>query len=503
MDLDLDLEKQLDILLRLDDPSKLLRFSCASPSHQRFVVENGVFKQQCLRMFPQLSDVVLVTECMDKDKPNDAAGSSKRLKSTTLEKEHRVYSYFYRCIKSIPIGDLIHSTLCASSTKTHDPYMALTIDHTLLARNSFGSLTSSHWLSTGQYDASVPEMLTYKLINPLCVVTEINIKPFQDYSASAVRFRLGYANPDSNGTVDKLGRNLPDDLFVWNYTTPQFRMTQENRLQKFKLPKPVLCIGGVVQIELLGRVKRQLNDGLFYMGVSHVQILGQSLLSRFGVDIVKNSKSFVLNALDYDLPIGLKNDLLRVGKEFGRIGNIFPFPSTEDMLEDMLMEEDYDADLHSSLLSLTRLRSTVITSSSLLPIPIPLLLRPLYSSSVSSTNRIHRRPFVVVAANHCTVTTNSASPSELMYNRSLQEEAIELQRIMPMKNLQIYYHHSNGVNNNRFDKRVGSSAHDREVVRVVISVYVPSCSASETMEKGKLKTTTLSDLRLGNIDRKM
>ncbi|KAM7260785.1 hypothetical protein ACFE04_026260 [Oxalis oulophora] len=102
--------------------------------------------------------------------------------------------------------------------------MALTIDHTLLARNSFGSLTSSHCLSTGQYDASVPEMLTYKLINPLCVVTEINIKPFQDYSASAVRFRLGYANPDSNRTVDKLGRN-------------------ENRLQKFNLPKPVLCIG--------------------------------------------------------------------------------------------------------------------------------------------------------------------------------------------------------------------------------------------------------------------
>ncbi|KAM7264277.1 hypothetical protein ACFE04_001960 [Oxalis oulophora] len=67
----------------------------------------------------------------------------------------------------------------------------------------------------------------------------------------------------------------------------------------------------------------------------------------------------------------------------------------------------------SSPLSLTRLRSTVITSSALLPISIPLLLRPLSSSSVSSSDRIHRRPFVVVAAaaNNSTVTTNSASSS--------------------------------------------------------------------------------------------
>lgn len=40
---------------------------------------------------------------------------------------------------------------------------------------------------------------------------------------------------------------------------------QENRLQIFKLPEPVLCVGGFLQIELLGRVQRQDVDGLFYI----------------------------------------------------------------------------------------------------------------------------------------------------------------------------------------------------------------------------------------------
>lgn len=40
---------------------------------------------------------------------------------------------------------------------------------------------------------------------------------------------------------------------------------QENRLQKFTLPEPVLCIGGILQIELLERVQRQEMDGLLYI----------------------------------------------------------------------------------------------------------------------------------------------------------------------------------------------------------------------------------------------
>jgi hypothetical protein len=41
-------------------------------------------------------------------------------------------------------------------------------------------------------------------------------------------------------------------------------------LQKFKLPEAVLCIGGILQVELLGRVQKQEMDGLYYIwSVSH------------------------------------------------------------------------------------------------------------------------------------------------------------------------------------------------------------------------------------------
>lgn len=49
-----------------------------------------------------------------------------------------------------------------------------------------------------------------------------------------------------------------------------FMMKQENELQKFKLPEAVLCIGGILQVELLGRVQKQEIDGLYYIwSVSH------------------------------------------------------------------------------------------------------------------------------------------------------------------------------------------------------------------------------------------
>ena len=36
-------------------------------------------------------------------------------------------------------------------------------------------------------------------------------------------------------------------------------------MQVFKLPRPVLCIGGVLQVELLGRVQTQQMDQLYYI----------------------------------------------------------------------------------------------------------------------------------------------------------------------------------------------------------------------------------------------
>ena len=42
-------------------------------------------------------------------------------------------------------------------------------------------------------------------------------------------------------------------------------------MQVFKLPRPVLCIGGVLQVELLGRVQTQQMDQLYYIWYFHLQ----------------------------------------------------------------------------------------------------------------------------------------------------------------------------------------------------------------------------------------
>lgn len=36
-------------------------------------------------------------------------------------------------------------------------------------------------------------------------------------------------------------------------------------MQVFKLPRPVLCIGGILQVDLLGRVQTQEMDQLYYI----------------------------------------------------------------------------------------------------------------------------------------------------------------------------------------------------------------------------------------------
>uniref|UniRef100_A0A8R7PQ85 Uncharacterized protein n=1 Tax=Triticum urartu TaxID=4572 RepID=A0A8R7PQ85_TRIUA len=59
-------------------------------------------------------------------------------------------------------------------------------------------------------------------------------------------------------------------------------------MQSFKLPHSVLCIGGVVKIELLGRVHKDTFDGLYYICVSHAQIVGKPLAEDFGVAPSKN-----------------------------------------------------------------------------------------------------------------------------------------------------------------------------------------------------------------------
>jgi hypothetical protein len=47
-----------------------------------------------------------------------------------------------------------------------------------------------------------------------------------------------------------------------------YDIIQENKLQTFKLPKPVLCIGGVLLVELFVRGQKQKVDNYFHSWIT-------------------------------------------------------------------------------------------------------------------------------------------------------------------------------------------------------------------------------------------
>ncbi|MCH81655.1 F-box protein [Trifolium medium] len=51
-------DMSIKVLSYLDDPCDLLRVSFVSRSWNQFVIENGLCKQLCFKLFPEMSDVV-------------------------------------------------------------------------------------------------------------------------------------------------------------------------------------------------------------------------------------------------------------------------------------------------------------------------------------------------------------------------------------------------------------------------------------------------------------
>lgn len=73
------------------------------------------------------------------------------------------------------VRDCILEAISASST---DNYPEESIDNTLQPAEIVEG-RASYWSSKGHSNPEVPERLTYKLADNFCVITEINICPFQ------------------------------------------------------------------------------------------------------------------------------------------------------------------------------------------------------------------------------------------------------------------------------------------------------------------------------------
>ncbi|TKY45121.1 F-box protein [Spatholobus suberectus] len=313
-------DMSIKILTHLDDPCDLIRVSAVSSSWHRFVIEHGLCKQLCLKMFPEISGVAHIIELDNIIEPiSNTLG--RYVNWECLKRNHKVYAFLASGLTPMR-KNCISKAISASST---DNYPEESILHTLEPGDRT-EYRASYWSSKGESDPSVPETLVYKLVSKMCHVTEIHVQPFQAYfqhgfpiySAKAVRFRMGHPRyaMELGSAVNNMAANhvLGDNQFMWTYTSPVFPMCQilfsrddmetriealenlveflkmtskhgENRLLQFKLPEPVLCIGGVLLVELLGRVQKQEMDELFYICISHVQVLGRPLSPAFDVKI--------------------------------------------------------------------------------------------------------------------------------------------------------------------------------------------------------------------------
>eukprot|EP00268_Persea_americana_P026358 TRINITY_DN25733_c0_g1_i2.p1 TRINITY_DN25733_c0_g1~~TRINITY_DN25733_c0_g1_i2.p1 ORF type:complete len:376 (+),score=59.41 TRINITY_DN25733_c0_g1_i2:196-1323(+) len=296
----LGLDVSTIVLTQLDDPSDIVRVSSVSSSWRHFVIENHFCKKLCIRLFPEVSRFTRVVEVSNSMEPTEEVGTSNSVAWESLKRDHRIYAYLARCFMSpLTMKDCIETSIRASSTD-NDPEE--NIENTLDPRERVDA-RPSYWSSTGKGDPEVPETLTYKLRSQLCVINEIDIRPFEAtfqyghpiYSSKAVRFRMGHPKVPLDWISSReFVSGCTDDNYVWTYVSPEFPMVQENSLQTFKLPKPVICIGGILQIELLGRIQKQEMDDLYYMCVCHVQAIGQTLSPVFNVDILDSEGSCVL-----------------------------------------------------------------------------------------------------------------------------------------------------------------------------------------------------------------
>ncbi|GFP87666.1 F-box protein at4g00755 [Phtheirospermum japonicum] len=240
-------------------------------------------------MFPEASSFARVIEIKNTEEPL-ASGSVER---SCLDREHRVYASLCRDLNTSKSENCISDAICASST---DNYPEESIKNTLVPSDRVGH-RASYWSSKGATNPSAPESLVYKLASQLCVITEFHLHPFQAYfqfgfpiySSKAVRLQIGHLKgpldlESGEGNEFPGVQHFPEDKFAWTYSSPEFPMVQENCLQKFKLPEPILCIGGILRVELLGRVQTQEMDGQYYICINHVQVVGRTLSPAFDVE---------------------------------------------------------------------------------------------------------------------------------------------------------------------------------------------------------------------------
>ncbi|OEL18106.1 F-box protein [Dichanthelium oligosanthes] len=292
------------VFAALRDPADLARAATVSRSWRTLVMAVHLGKIQCLRMFPEVSvftrgeqSTASASSSNNGVNEEDAGSTAAASAWENHKREQRVYMRLAHALLSNRTQtSCIASCIGASST---DTFPVESIQNTL-EPGELEDFIPSYWSSGGQEDPEVPEFLVYQLCSDLCLIDEIRIQPFKAffqhghpiYSAQYVRVKFGCPKsplrPEDLVSEENEGQVTADDNYMWMYTPSEFPMLQENVLQSFKLPCPVLCIGGVVKVEFLGRIQKQEIDDLYYICIAHVQVLGTPLPRELGAAPCKN-----------------------------------------------------------------------------------------------------------------------------------------------------------------------------------------------------------------------
>lgn len=141
------------------------------------MIENGLCKKLWLRKVPHVAHIAYAVEESDGIIRLSDVASRNAVNWRTLEREHKIYSSLLLPLAK-PITcpkDCLAFPIGASST---DRDLVENIINTLTPINRY-PCGASYWSSKGQSDPDVPENILYRLRSGICIVSEINIRPFE------------------------------------------------------------------------------------------------------------------------------------------------------------------------------------------------------------------------------------------------------------------------------------------------------------------------------------
>ncbi|KAI8920322.1 hypothetical protein DFJ77DRAFT_452188 [Powellomyces hirtus] len=225
--------------------------------------EDGSYLKAFSRFYPPPDGIIPTTDVQESNTGEDISRSRKaghRIRFLDFVVEPK--QVFIELGKIACMGlnqkmPLLDSGIAASSED--DPTLQ-SIESTL------DQNAQSFWSSKGSATPGSSEWLTYKLVQPICVVESLSIVPYKAtyqrgmpiYAPREIEIRVGFT-PD------------PEQM---HYRSRVFPVQNQNVEQWFPL-SPHLVVGGYLHLKMVGRYQTQPGDNLWYTVLQTVHCVGK------------------------------------------------------------------------------------------------------------------------------------------------------------------------------------------------------------------------------------